>query len=65
MKRYEVKVMLPHTQEIVVRDLREAHSEATKLVGKDDDGTLLGTVVSIEFLGDVETEEFFPKDPAA
>ena len=65
MKRYKITVMLPHTQEVVVADLQEAHSEATKLVPKDDTGALMGTVTSIEFVGDVQTDDIFPEDPAA
>lgn len=56
MKRYLIKLMMPVEKEVVVADLKAAHHEATKLVGKDNQGTLLGIVSSIKFLGEVQTE---------
>ena len=56
MKRYLIKLMMPAEEEVVAATLQEAHNEATKLAGKDEDGTPIGIVSSITLIGDVSTE---------
>jgi len=58
MKRFRITLLVPHSREIVVADTQAAHNEATRLAKANvAPGEQAAIVNSIEFLGDVMTEE--------
>ena len=56
MKRFKIVLLVPHSREVVVRDVQEAHNEATRLAEADGHSGIKATVHSVEEIGDVQTD---------
>jgi len=56
MKRYKITLMVPHSTEIVVASVQEAHNEATRLAGGDVAEGPKAMVHSVEEIGDIQTD---------
>ena len=56
MKRFKITLMVPHSKEIVVATVQEAHNEATRLASAEVHGGPKAIIHSVEELGFVTTE---------
>jgi hypothetical protein len=56
MKRFKITLLVPHSTEIVVASVQEAHNEATRLVEADVQSGPAAVVHSIEEIGDIQTD---------
>lgn len=57
MQRYRIILLVPTAREIVAVDAQAAHNEATKLAQAETWEQMKPIIHSVEYLGDVKTEE--------
>jgi len=56
MKRFKITLMVPHSKEIVVGSVQEAHNEATRLASAEVHEGPKAMVHSVEEIEDVNTD---------
>jgi hypothetical protein len=56
MKRFKITLMIPHSTEIVVATMQEAHNEATRLASAEVHEGPKARVHSVEEIEDVTTD---------